>query len=513
MPTNLNFTDRYNSNPAGRIAEPEFYHSPPRAGPSRRPSRKINISDDEARKRAFDEEEFEEPDYPKKSRVEGEELIDGDEDPEWEEYRRIPQRGSKRVLADEDENEDAFLSKRAREKRARKISLENAPLHQSDDMDIDDDEGDDEVPELKSISRGKKRDRTEAGSTFGGDDEDSVHEAEIEDDIKARRRRRKRRTVGKRKSDAGSSLRGKKRDRDVEEGDSDLESLDGELLKVSRKKRGKRLPSTPWQDEDGIGGSDLSMDESQTSSTRGRGRQIGDEWESNGVMFKIGPNGQRLRQALIKKARQKFNMVCFSRCPYLHLLNIYDGSLWTLNIRTGKPISRFVLKHGLLRTNSRGQRPNACWLGKIRPRLPQNPKVRLLMLRFVFALHLYAIHRVMYRLVRIHCHHLLLARTFSGDPGPLLPPHFPTFPHKPHLQVHLPGTWILTASLSPLMLACASIHFNKGRPLGSVSHLEHVLHPSSVVMAFPPVLHPLDLRIAQMAAPVIRCFLNGRNKT
>jgi len=40
------------------------------------------------------------------------------------------------------------------------------------------------VPELKSISRGKKRDRTEAGSTFGGDDEDSVHEAEIEDDIK-----------------------------------------------------------------------------------------------------------------------------------------------------------------------------------------------------------------------------------------------------------------------------------------------------------------------------------------
>jgi hypothetical protein len=327
----LNFADRYNPNPAIHTADVEFNHSPPRAGPSRRSNRKnLNISDDdEGRKRAFDEEEFEEPDHPKKSRVEGEELIDGDEDPEWEEYRQAPQRGSKRVLADEDENEDIFLSKRARDKRARKVSLENAPLYHNDNMEIDDDEADDEVAELKAISRGKKRDRAEAGSTFGGDDEDSVHEAEIEDDVKARRRHRKRRTVGKRKSDAGSSLRGKKRDRDVGDGDSDLESLDGELLKVSRKKRGKRSASTSLQDdEERRAGSDLSMDESQTSSRRGRGRRIGDEWESNGVMFKIGPNGQRLRQALIKKARQKFSMVRFSRCRYFHhSLNLCDDSL------------------------------------------------------------------------------------------------------------------------------------------------------------------------------------------
>ena len=305
----------------------EFNHSPPRAGPSRRSSRKnLNILDDEVRKRAFDEEEFEEPDHPKKSRVEGEELIDGDEDPEWEEYKQIPQRGSKRVLVDEDENEDVFPSKRARDKRARKVSLENALSYQSDNMEIDDNEAEDEVAELKSISRGKKRDRAEAGSTFGGDDEDSIPEAEIEDDVKARRRRRKRRTVGKRKSDASSSLRGQKRDRDIEDGDSDLESLDGELLKVSRKK-GKRSVSASLQDEeDRRDGSDLSMDISQTSSKE-KGRRIGDEWESNGVMFKIGPNGQRLRQALIKKARQKFSMVRLLSFPYSHhSLNVCDDS-------------------------------------------------------------------------------------------------------------------------------------------------------------------------------------------
>jgi len=219
---------------------------------------------------------------------------------------------------------------------------------------------------------------------------------------------------------------------------------------------------------------------------------------------------KRLRQALIKKARQKFNMVCFSRCPYLHLLNIYDGSLWTLNIRTGEANLEVCVETCLLRTNSRGQRPNACWLGKIRPRASTEPEVRLLMLRFVFALHLYAIHRVMYRLVRIHCHHLLLARTFSEIQVrcslPTFPPSRTSHTSRYTYQAH--GS--LPPVLSPLMLACASIHFNKGRPLGSVSHLEHVLHPSSVVMAFPPVLHPLDLRIAQMAAPVIRCFLNGR---
>ena len=50
------------------------------------------------------------------------------------------------------------------------------------------------------------------------------------------------------------------------------------------------------------------MDESITLSKRVH--EIGEEWENNGVRYKIGPNGQRLRQALVKKARQKFVMVC-----------------------------------------------------------------------------------------------------------------------------------------------------------------------------------------------------------
>ncbi|KAG6854369.1 hypothetical protein C0991_007874 [Blastosporella zonata] len=58
------------------------------------------------------------------------------------------------------------------------------------------------------------------------------------------------------------------------------------------------------------------MDESQPSSARGRPRRsIGDEWESNGVKYKIGSNGQRLRQTLVKKERQKFHMPEDSQHP------------------------------------------------------------------------------------------------------------------------------------------------------------------------------------------------------
>lgn len=245
--------------------------------------------------------------------MEGEELIDGDEYTEWQENQRLPQRGSKRVFGDEDDNEGGYYSKRTRDKRARKFSLEKTPQHGPIDMDIDEEE--DAVPELRSAVRGKKRDRAEAGSTFGGDDEDSPHEAE-EDDAKARRYR-KRRTYAKRKSDAGNPSRGKKRDR-LEEGDSELESDDGLILKVSRKKRGKKSAHSSEHDEDDRGGSDISMQDSQRSSSKTIRRNIGDEWESNGVKYKIGPNGQRLRQALVKKARQKFNMVC----P--HALRSYD---------------------------------------------------------------------------------------------------------------------------------------------------------------------------------------------
>lgn len=258
------------------------------------------------KKRGFDQDALHEPDISKKTRVEGDDLIDGDEEAEWDD--QAPRRGSKRVLGDEEE-------KRTRDKRPRKVSLEKKPyLLPDEDMEVDDNEEEDEVTDLRPGVRGKKRDRAEAGSTFGGDDEDSAPEAEVEDDAKARRRRRKRRTVAKRKSDGGAALRGQKRDRDVEEGESGIESDNEVTKRVSRKKRGKKTSLTR-DDEERRGGSDISMDDSQTSA-RSKPRRIGDEWENNGVKYKIGPNGQRLRQALVKKARQKFPMVCFSMSSY-----------------------------------------------------------------------------------------------------------------------------------------------------------------------------------------------------
>lgn len=263
-------------------------------------------SDTEVKKRSRYTEQDEEHEA-KKTRVEGEELIDGDEDAEFEEG--APRRGSKRGIQEEPEedSEGATDTKQSRGKRARKVSSEKVPHgHQADQsMDIDDEDMDD-ITELKPFSRGRKRDRAEAGSTFGGDDDESALENEVDGDSKLRRRRRKRRTVAKRKSEA-TYLRGKKREREGEEHASDDNSDETPSKVSSRRKRGKRLSNVQSH---GIERqkSDVSMDESVTSSKRVR--DIGEEWESNGVRHKIGPNGQRLRQALVKKARQKFVMVC-----------------------------------------------------------------------------------------------------------------------------------------------------------------------------------------------------------
>ncbi|KDR84128.1 hypothetical protein GALMADRAFT_236804 [Galerina marginata CBS 339.88] len=265
-----------------------------------------DMSDAEGRKRALDEEQDESEHEAKKSRVEGDELIDGDEDAEFEDL--APKRGSKRGLRDEEDGEDvADASKKARGKRARKVSHEKGPQVDSS-MDVDDEEAD-EITELKSTLRGKKRDRAEAGSTFGGDDEDSGVELEAEGDAKARRQR-KRRTVAKRKSEA-SYIRAKKHgNRDASDSGSEGATHEKQASSHDRKKRGKRHSHI----ERRASGSDVSMDES-TTSNRSKVRNIGDEWESNGVKYKIGLNGQRLRQALVKKARQKFVMPKDSQHP------------------------------------------------------------------------------------------------------------------------------------------------------------------------------------------------------
>lgn len=162
----------------------------------------------------------------------------------------------------------------------------------------------DEVSELRDIPRGKKRDRAEAGSTFGGDDEEN--EIEVGADGKASRRRRKRKMVAKRKSEAyAAQLRGRKRDRDVSD-ESDEEDEDFKYSKKnSRTKRGKQDQQEEEISDDSMNGSLVSR------GSYVKGRKIGEEWEVNGVLYKVGVNGQRLRQALVKRARHRFPMVSF----------------------------------------------------------------------------------------------------------------------------------------------------------------------------------------------------------
>ncbi|KAF4575263.1 hypothetical protein EYR36_006621 [Pleurotus pulmonarius] len=263
-------------------------------------------------------------------------------------------RGSKRGLDDAEGYDDAYYyyddgdeaagpSKRKRDKRARKVSLEKNPNGQlvvvsgnvSEDMEVDDEEGegDDIVTDLRDVVRGKKRDRAEAGSTFGGDDDDDSMPEEDEANLSTKeRRRRKRRTVNKRKSDAGIPIRGRKRDRGDSDSDhSEIESseesdgiVDHGKGKRKHKKRGKRgshvhEAGTPRYNgyEHGSGsGSDVSMDGSRVSSQPGcKGRKIGEEWESSGVRYKVGPSGERLRMVLMKQARNKFVMPADSQHP------------------------------------------------------------------------------------------------------------------------------------------------------------------------------------------------------
>ena len=269
-------------------------------------------SDNEGKKRSLDEQEDDEHEF-KKSRLDGEELINGDEDAEFYDIGDI-KRGSKHGFNGGGGIEEVSESENFRGMRARKVSQEKTGHLQvvDDNMDIDDEELD-EVTELRSRA-GKKRDR----ATFD-DDDDSAVDLEPEDDIKARRRRRKRRTVAKRRSEV-SDTRGKKRDRDSDDERSDRESEDASQGKVSRKKRGKR--GSNRHDNDHSSRSDISMDESN-ASVRGKARVIGEEWETNGIKYKVGLNGQRLRQTLVKQARQKFIMVFFF--PFFKI------SLWPCN--------------------------------------------------------------------------------------------------------------------------------------------------------------------------------------
>ncbi|KAK7049726.1 hypothetical protein VNI00_005757 [Paramarasmius palmivorus] len=308
-PNRVTFADGYNTSASPLDIHAELAPLPSSSGSRRVSDRKSlgilkssnnsNYINDDRRKRAFGGEGYDHSDDeendPKKTRVEGDEFIDGDEEPEWENTYSYggasSSRGPKRSYEDEG---------RQREKRQRKVS--------NDGMDVDDEEIDG-VGELVRVpsSRGKKRDRAEAGSSFGGDEEDENVEQDTEEyGHKSRHRKRR----NKRRSDAhlSSSSRGRKRDRDVDDengdsSDSSEGSLDITSRRISKKKRGKKSQRS---EEERL--SDVSMDDSQTGRTTVKGRKIGEEWTSNGVTYKIGQNGQRLRETLLKKARQRFIM-------------------------------------------------------------------------------------------------------------------------------------------------------------------------------------------------------------
>ena len=200
----------------------------------------------------------------------------------------VPVRGAKRLAGsdDEDDFDDTFVTQR-RDKRARKVSREHPPIPE-DELMVG--AGTDGADESHPSPRGKKRDRGDAASTFGGD-EDSL----MDDSEDKHKRNRRRRTVSTRKP------RGQKRGRESHAFES---GSDGEVespsVHGSRKKRGKKA----------VAQEDLPFFEPPYSTDPlCKGRRLGEEWEAGGTKYKVGPNGDRLQQALVKRKRPKYKMV------------------------------------------------------------------------------------------------------------------------------------------------------------------------------------------------------------
>lgn len=245
-------------------------------------------------------EEEADPVFEKKTRLAGDGAQGGQSDGEQqsgddmevdEDVEERPKRGAKRSAnSEDDENADGARGV-GRDKRARKVSLQKAAVQPDVEM-VDEEDGSPMTPEFEPSRRGKKRDRTDADSTIDGDDS-FVDEADLEE-RQMSGRRRKRRTISRRS--AAVAARGQKRGREVDSADSDE---DGDRPK-KRDMRKKGSYSGNAAIVAGVSNDPLC-----------KGRRIGEEWESNSVRFKVGPNGQRLRQATVRRPRSKFPMVCF----------------------------------------------------------------------------------------------------------------------------------------------------------------------------------------------------------
>lgn len=219
------------------------------------------------------------------------ELMNLDADILGESSQPRSKRGSKRHAGtDEDATPEAGRKKAG--KRPRRISRRTQDLL----LDQEDQERGDKLMDLDdALSRGKKRDRAEAGSTFGGDDDSPT--------TRGRKTRRKRRSTANAEAATEAELRGTKRVHDVE---STLDSDEDDRVSRTKsvRKRGKHIIT------DGDSSTDMSLDGPVvTIEPSCAGHKIGDEWVVNGQVFKVGSNGKRLRQVLVKKRRSRYSMV------------------------------------------------------------------------------------------------------------------------------------------------------------------------------------------------------------
>lgn len=297
----LDFVARYNPNPNShrRVTVPEPL--PVERPPVRHASRKdlvANISNnEESRKRSFEDEADVEHETLKKLRVDGDELIDGDEQADWyDQYTDLPpRRVSKESLGPQPAGDYMLMNGQERSKHVDDFRDEN---HEPAD-EVTDCIHEDEVTETKAVARGKKRDRAEAGSTFGGDDDDDIRNGRIS-------HHRKRRTILRRRIEVPA--RGQKRDREAEspesEGNGGGPETSRRRIQHSSKKRGKKAASLEV--------SEISVEDPRVSrDPLCSGRRVGDEWEADGVQYRVGDKGERLRLTLVRKARSKYHMVSF----------------------------------------------------------------------------------------------------------------------------------------------------------------------------------------------------------
>lgn len=192
-------------------------------------------------------------------------------------FAQVTSRGYKRQVNDEDDWE-ASLDKRARmEATSHEMDVEEVP-----------------APFDSELSKGIKRDREELESTpdSGADETDESPQP---------RRIRQRREPAEKKEVRSDANKAHKRRHSLEESTAS-EGKDKADAHVSKHRRKVVLghDTTESEAEDV---KDYSEDPACV------GRKVGEVWEVNGQTFKVGLDGERLRQVLVKQLRSKFPMV------------------------------------------------------------------------------------------------------------------------------------------------------------------------------------------------------------